>query len=177
MPIPKDITGQKFGRLVVISKTDERQKRNVVWLCQCDCGKQHKTLKFCLTSGKVRSCGCLNKEQSIINGNANWTYLSKENSKINRAKACGEVRNTAVVQLSKKLSSNNKTGVKGVFWYNRRQKYVAKIEFMKKQYFLGYYNSLEEAAIVRKQAEEMMFEPFLEWYYEQFPDKKPKETA
>ena len=33
-----DLTGQKFNKLTVIEKTDERKNRQVVWKCRCDCG-------------------------------------------------------------------------------------------------------------------------------------------
>lgn len=35
----KDLLNQRFGRLVVIEKTDQRQDGRVVWKCKCDCGK------------------------------------------------------------------------------------------------------------------------------------------
>ena len=53
---------------------------------------------------------------------------------------------------SDKLPKNNTTGVRGV--YRIRGKYVAKIVFQKKQYHLGSYDSLEEAALARREAEE-----------------------
>jgi|GEM_PF-5989891 len=33
-----DFTGQKFGKLTVIEKTDERKHGNIIWKCQCECG-------------------------------------------------------------------------------------------------------------------------------------------
>lgn len=58
-----DLTGQKFGRLTVIrqihSKTPQRR-----WLCKCDCGAEIEALSYWLTSGHVRSCGCLRSEKS-----------------------------------------------------------------------------------------------------------------
>ena len=38
-----------------------------------------------------------------------------------------------------------------------RGKYLAKIVFQKKQYFLGTYDSIEEAAAARKSAEALLF--------------------
>jgi hypothetical protein len=56
----KDYTNQRFGRLLVIKKTDRRQH----WLCKCDCGNE-KEIHICsMTAGKTRSCGCLAKETS-----------------------------------------------------------------------------------------------------------------
>ena len=36
----KDITGQRFGKLTVQYMLPERKNRQVVWHCQCDCGKE-----------------------------------------------------------------------------------------------------------------------------------------
>lgn len=48
---------------------------------------------------------------------------------------------------------NNKTGVKGVYFDNKRNKYVANIKVNYKGIFLGRFDTLEEAAQVRKKAE------------------------
>ena len=56
----KDLTGQRFGRLVVTRDTLRRNKSgNVVWECKCDCGKITIVSSDHLKSGSVRSCGCL----------------------------------------------------------------------------------------------------------------------
>lgn len=48
---------------------------------------------------------------------------------------------------------NNKTGVKGVYFDNKRNKYVANIKVNYKGIFLGRFDTLEEATQVRKEAE------------------------
>lgn len=62
MPPPKDITNSRFGRLVAITPTGEKKWRVSLWRCLCDCGKEHIAAVNSLTSGLVRSCGCLLKE-------------------------------------------------------------------------------------------------------------------
>jgi len=54
----KDLTGQRFGKLVVIEDTDKR-KGDVIWLCRCDCGNFTKVKTGDLKSGGTQSCGCL----------------------------------------------------------------------------------------------------------------------
>lgn len=57
---PRDLTGQRFGRLVALAPTEKRADGgSVVWLCQCDCGKRKEVSARRLARGKVRSCGCL----------------------------------------------------------------------------------------------------------------------
>ena len=37
---PNNLTGQRFGRLVVIRRVQNNEKGNTVWCCRCDCGKE-----------------------------------------------------------------------------------------------------------------------------------------
>lgn len=55
-----DITGQRFSYLTVIKKTNEycSDGRHKLWLCVCDCGKEHKVSSIALRIGHTRSCGC-----------------------------------------------------------------------------------------------------------------------
>ena len=55
----KDITGQRFGKLVAICPTDKRVGSNIVWKLQCDCGKYTFADTGNLLAGYVSSCGCL----------------------------------------------------------------------------------------------------------------------
>lgn len=56
----KNLVGQKFGRLTVISRVEKSKRTS--FLCQCDCGKT-KIIKSCpMIMGEVSSCGCLNIE-------------------------------------------------------------------------------------------------------------------
>ena len=57
-----DLSGQRFGRLVVISKAGKHPDGRIIWLCRCDCGAETKTAAAQLRKGKTRSCGCLRAE-------------------------------------------------------------------------------------------------------------------
>ena len=56
-----DLTGQKFGRLTVIKRV-ENKGQYVCWLCECECGNKKIVKARCLTKGETLSCGCLKKE-------------------------------------------------------------------------------------------------------------------
>ena len=61
-----DLTGQRFGRLIVLGRTKERPNtHDVYWLCKCDCGAEKNVTTGHLSAGTVRSCGCLKKEQAV----------------------------------------------------------------------------------------------------------------
>lgn len=58
-PGRKDITGQRFGRLVAVEPTGELLRGSAVWRCRCDCGGQVSAPLHQLTAGYRKSCGCL----------------------------------------------------------------------------------------------------------------------
>lgn len=55
----KDLTGKRFGKLVVLEETDQRLRDYIVWKCQCDCGNICYITSWCLNNGHTNSCGCL----------------------------------------------------------------------------------------------------------------------
>jgi hypothetical protein len=59
-----DLSNQRFGRLVVIEAATERDpRRNIPWVCQCDCGKRIKVKGASLRSGTTTSCGCYRRDR------------------------------------------------------------------------------------------------------------------
>lgn len=60
----KDLKGQRFNRLTVLQlDTEKTNKQRSYWICKCDCGKIKSIRSDQLTSGKTKSCGCLNTEK------------------------------------------------------------------------------------------------------------------
>lgn len=57
-----DLRGQRFGRLLVLNRHGSDNKKNITWLCQCDCGNQKIIIGTAMLRGETRSCGCLQKE-------------------------------------------------------------------------------------------------------------------
>lgn len=60
-----DMTGQRFGRLVVVGFVG-KQERQLRWRCRCDCGNEHITTRQMLRVGDCRSCGCYYRETRPI---------------------------------------------------------------------------------------------------------------
>ena len=54
----KDITNQRFGKLVAVKPTNKRNNGNVVWECKCDCGNTIFVRSDSLVRHEVCSCGC-----------------------------------------------------------------------------------------------------------------------
>jgi hypothetical protein len=61
-----DLTGVRFGRLVVLSYDKIFQKK-AYWNVKCDCGKLDTARSDRLRQGRKKSCGCLYIEQRLIN--------------------------------------------------------------------------------------------------------------
>jgi len=68
-----DLTGQKFGRLTVISLFGFDKSRSSLWKCQCDCGRILTVKRYSLVSGHTKSCGCyhIDKVKASKYGNPN----------------------------------------------------------------------------------------------------------
>ena len=62
----KDISGQRFSRLVALSYAGEGK-----WLCRCDCGNMVAPRTDSLTGGNTTSCGCARRKNGSV---SNPTY-------------------------------------------------------------------------------------------------------
>ena len=54
----KDLTGQRFGRLVVIRRAGSTPRGLATWWCNCDCGNEVTVRGADMRSGRSKSCGC-----------------------------------------------------------------------------------------------------------------------
>lgn len=52
-----DLTGQKFGDLTVIRKSEKRGEC-AIWVCACSCGNIKEIKSSSLLIGSTKSCGC-----------------------------------------------------------------------------------------------------------------------
>ena len=82
-----DLTGRRFGRLVVMEKVG---KLPVRWRCRCDCGKVKDIDGSNLKRGLTKSCGCLHRERVVatktIHGDARKGAVSVEHAAWRHAK-------------------------------------------------------------------------------------------
>jgi len=60
----KDLSGKRFGRLLVIEFSHKNKYRNAVWKCVCDCENEVFVAGGNLKCG-TSSCGCLRIERTI----------------------------------------------------------------------------------------------------------------
>lgn len=59
-----DLTGHRFGRLVVLCENGRAKCGFVLWLCRCDCGSEVTVVGNNLRAGHTTSCGCLHRERA-----------------------------------------------------------------------------------------------------------------
>lgn len=58
----KDLTGQRFGRLVALKVVGIDKRRGAIWKCRCDCSNEIIIIGSKLTTGTTKLCGCLRRE-------------------------------------------------------------------------------------------------------------------
>lgn len=147
MPPLKDWVGKRFGSLVVEEYAGKEQGSHL-WRCHCDCGGTVTARQSNLQDGCTTSCGCRHDPRKVMHF----------------------VEGTCVEQLrSKTISAANTSGVRGVYFNKKRNKWVAQIMFKGKTYYLGAFTKLEDAAKARWLGEEKIFDDFLRWYEEEYP--------
>ncbi len=143
-----DLTGEKFGRLTAVYPTDRRSKKgSVYWHCVCECGNETDVDENGLVHGTYSSCGCKKRElnESVTD---NLTFVD----------------GTCIEWLkSRKSRNDNTSGMPGV--YTRKDgKYYAMLGFKGKRYYLGSYETFDEAVSAREKAEEEIHGAFLKAY-------------
>ena len=73
------------------------------------------------------------------------------------------IENTCIHNvLDTRTPSHNKSGRKGVSWDGNRQKWVSVIQYKKKKYYLGRYDSFQEAVKAREKAENIIRDDAIE---------------
>ena len=72
MPRSSDLTGLRFGMLVVIGR--KVAKGRGYWVCKCDCGNETTARTDSLKSGHTSSCGCLSrtKRREALTTHGHW---------------------------------------------------------------------------------------------------------
>lgn len=59
-----DLTGRRFGRLIVRERAGANSGGNATWWCDCDCGRETRSVGTDLRLGRTVSCGCHAQEQT-----------------------------------------------------------------------------------------------------------------
>ena len=101
----KDLTGQRFGKLVVnniVRNYEQATSDGAYWRCKCDCGGEKIVHRSDLMCGNITSCGCKRREhqrsltKDLVGQVYNeWTvlqnFVSEEDSRCVAKCSCGQV--------------------------------------------------------------------------------------
>ncbi len=111
---------------------------------------------------RVRIKGKLYAEHVVI-----WLFINGylpdlQIDHINRVKSDNRIANLRLVNNSQNqqnipIKKNNSTGVTGVSFHKKANKYTAAIMVNRKTIFLGLFNTIEDATVARKNGEEIYF--------------------
>lgn len=146
-----DLTGQVFGRLTVLGRSDKRgargQRTTPLWKCQCECGAITYKAKDTLTNPDESMCAaCAGK-------------YSAETAR----KSAGFIEGTQLYKIRDMTpSAANTSGCRGVYYDSKTNKFRARIVFKRKAISLGTFTNFDDAVKARKRAEEEYFGKFLE---------------
>ena len=77
----KNLSGQRFGRLLVIERMQNNKHGKSQWRCRCDCGNEVVVVAGNLLSGNTTSCGCYRSELTAKKNKLNATHR-KSNTRI-----------------------------------------------------------------------------------------------
>lgn len=131
----EDLTGNRYGRLLVVKVVESVNKRRA-WLCKCDCGNEITIKGVYLTTGETRSCGCLKNIQDEENLRNQYN-----NKRVNGV----------VMPLfkGKEPRKDSSTGYRGVTKYytakSKELRYRAWITVKGKRYYKCGFKTAEEA--------------------------------
>lgn len=83
----KDMTGQKFGSLVVIRRNGTyRRTTQAAWLCRCACGGESVVCGNSLRRGLTKSCGCQQGRRPITHGRSGEPIYNVWQSMLDRCR-------------------------------------------------------------------------------------------
>ena len=132
----KNLTGKQFGYLTAIAPTGKQNRKDYIWRCRCQCGKEVEYPATRLLTGNVVSCGCLR-----------GAHLKSVNKYIDGT----SLRQSMQEQVHSLRAGSGYTGVTA-----KRGKWLAYIKYKGKLHLLGSYDKLEDAVKARARGKELV---------------------
>lgn len=159
----KDLTGQRFGKLIVLNLEVASPWVRRRWRCKCDCGNECSRLESTLLNSQrdntTPSCGCF-RRSFLVPGNPELCSKAgshRKDSFVNGSNVQMTFRNGTI--------STNTSGCQGVSWSNTAHKWHCYIGYQNYRCNLGFYQDKEDAVKVRHFAEEAIRKDEFEDFY------------
>lgn len=141
---------EDYAEMILYDKDNNEIARAIIDL---ECIELVKKCKWCLLNGYVHSneFGRLHRylmdcPDGLVIDHINHNPLDNRR---NNLRICTQQEN----DFNKSIQSNNTSGIPGVYFVKNRNKWQAQIKINRKNIFLGYFKTKEEAAEARRQAE------------------------
>lgn len=145
--VAKDLTGQRFGKLVAVRPTDKKVGTNIVWEMKCDCGNTTyvHTGNLGESQRKTKSCGCLHMEVVGVDLTGQrfgrLTVIERQEHKGSRSAwkckcDCGNVTTVAGTHLNSGATQSCGCMYRGKLHHNYNPSKTDE-ERLKKRYILG----------------------------------------
>ena len=151
LPTKENLIGRRFGKIVVIGRSDKRGSRGArtvpLWECRCECGNTTYKATDTLT----------NPEKTMCSECASNYAVTKMREKL------GFVDGTQISRIkSERVISSNTSGVRGVYYDKKSGMWRARLRFKGRMYNLWIFKSFDDAVKARKRGEEEIYGKFLE---------------
>lgn len=137
----RDLVGEKFHYLEVVSFSHFAKSGHTMWLCKCKCGNTKVVEQFNLTSGRTKSCGCLKRQ--IGKTIREKKLVIYDGVSLNHA-------------ASKSTQRNNTSGFRGVSWVGKINKWRVSITIKGIRHYLGSYSNFDDAVQARLSGEKIL---------------------
>lgn len=103
-----DLIGQRYGNLLVLSKSSNRKNNHILWNCICDCGNKVEVTTSNIRSS-TKSCGCLNHKY-ITHGKtktkAHRVWMAMKTRCNNKSQACYKYYGGKGIQVCQRWSES-----------------------------------------------------------------------
>ena len=140
---PASFTGCLIGSLKVLSQEGDS------WKCQCVCGNIIMVSDADLRNSKVKDCGCGTEPPDPERNTHHFARTSVDGSDLLR---------TNIIRPNKQ----NTSGYRGIYYDTLTGKWISRIQFQKKRYCLGSYDTCEAAYDAYLKAKDELHGKYLE---------------
>jgi len=93
----RDLTGQRFGRLLVQSRAANSARGDSRWTVLCDCGVQTEVAGSHLRGGHTTSCGCTRKAAKSTH---RQTKTTEYNTYLGAKARCTDFKPKAIIDMA-----------------------------------------------------------------------------
>jgi len=94
--------GDRFHKLVAVSRSHRDRHGNVYWLFKCDCGNEKSIQLAGIGRGRVKSCGCYRKSKPVTHG----VTSHPKGGNVNRFSICFLVLALSIAGTSRVLAQD-----------------------------------------------------------------------